>query len=83
MFVYGAAQLVKLSDSWPKFKFFDFHKMLNNLLEGQKFPGYRKYTFYDNWDGPVVSTGQETERCWKQQFGKVNNSGIVCLLFLR
>jgi hypothetical protein len=28
MFVFGAAQWVKLSESWPKFKFTDFHIML-------------------------------------------------------
>jgi hypothetical protein len=34
--VCGAAQEVKVSEMWPKIKFFDFHKMLNNLLDGQK-----------------------------------------------
>jgi hypothetical protein len=27
---------VKVSEGWPKIKFFDFHKILNNLLEGQQ-----------------------------------------------
>jgi hypothetical protein len=36
MAISGAAQWVKLSESWPKFKFFSFHKMLKNLVEGQK-----------------------------------------------
>jgi len=32
----GKAQRVKLSESWPKFKFSNFHKILNILTEGQK-----------------------------------------------
>lgn len=35
--VCGAAQWVKLRQSWPNFKFFDFRQMINNLLERQKF----------------------------------------------
>ena len=30
------AQSVKLSESWPKFKIFDFHEMLKMLAQGQK-----------------------------------------------
>lgn len=33
MSVCGAAQSFKLSESGPKFKFFDFHTMLKNLLD--------------------------------------------------
>jgi hypothetical protein len=36
MSVCGAVQWVKLSETWPEFKFFDFHKMLKTLLEGQQ-----------------------------------------------
>jgi hypothetical protein len=36
MSVCDAVEWVKLSETWPKFKFFDFHKMLKNLLEGQQ-----------------------------------------------
>ena len=36
MSVCGAVQWVKLSETWPEFKFLDFHKMLKNLLEGQQ-----------------------------------------------
>lgn len=36
MSICGAALLVILSETWPKFKFFDFHKILKNLLERQK-----------------------------------------------
>ena len=36
MSVCDALQWVKLSKTWPKSKFFDFHKMLKNLLEGQQ-----------------------------------------------
>jgi hypothetical protein len=43
MSVYGAAQWVKLSESWPKFKFVDFLKMPKNLLAGQnEVPAVRK-----------------------------------------
>jgi hypothetical protein len=34
MSVCGAAQWVKISERWPKFKSFNFHKILKNLLEG-------------------------------------------------
>jgi hypothetical protein len=30
-----SAQWVKLSESWPKLKMFDFDEMLKNLPEGQ------------------------------------------------
>jgi hypothetical protein len=33
---YKGAQWVKLSESWPKFKFFDPDETLKNLREGQK-----------------------------------------------
>lgn len=36
MSVCGAALFVKLSETWQKLKFLDFHKVLKNLLEGQK-----------------------------------------------
>jgi hypothetical protein len=36
MSVCDAVQWVKLSKTWPKLKFFDFYKMLKNLLEGQQ-----------------------------------------------
>jgi hypothetical protein len=36
MSVCGAVQWVTLSETWLKFKLFDFHKMLKDLLEGQK-----------------------------------------------
>jgi hypothetical protein len=40
MSIYGAAQWVKLSESWPKFKFFDFQKILKSTWEEKrKFPG--------------------------------------------
>jgi hypothetical protein len=40
MSICDAVQWVKLSKTWPKLKFFDFHKMLKNLLEGnRKFSG--------------------------------------------
>jgi hypothetical protein len=57
---YGAAQRVKLSESWPKFKFFDFHRMLKLLLQGQKeVPGKENVRFVaigvalfcDSWGG--------------------------------
>jgi hypothetical protein len=31
----GEARWVKFSESWSKFKFFDFHQLLINILEGQ------------------------------------------------
>jgi len=34
MSVCVAAQWFKLSESWPKFQFFDLHKMLKNLFDG-------------------------------------------------
>lgn len=34
--VCGATQWITLSSSRPKFKFFDLHEMLNNLLQGQR-----------------------------------------------
>jgi hypothetical protein len=36
MSVCDAAQWVKISETWSEFKFFDSHKMLKNLLEGQQ-----------------------------------------------
>ena len=36
MSVCGATPLVKLSESWPKYRFFDLDKMLKCLLEGQE-----------------------------------------------
>jgi hypothetical protein len=34
--ILSSAQRVKLSESWPKFKFFDFDETLKNLREGRK-----------------------------------------------
>jgi hypothetical protein len=36
MSVCGATQWGKLSESWPKYRFFDLHKILKYLLEGQE-----------------------------------------------
>jgi len=36
MILKKTTQWVKLSERWPKFKFFDFHEMLKNLAEGKK-----------------------------------------------
>jgi hypothetical protein len=36
MSVCDAVEWVKLSETWPKLKFLDVHKMLKNLLEGQQ-----------------------------------------------
>jgi hypothetical protein len=36
MSVCGDPQWVTLSESWSKFKFFDYHQLLKNLLGGQK-----------------------------------------------
>ena len=59
----GATQWVKLSESWPKFKIFDFHKILKILLQGQKkVPRERKYSFYDSWGGFVFGIGKQAER---------------------
>jgi hypothetical protein len=33
--IHATAQWVKLSESWPEFKMFDFDEMLKNLPEGQ------------------------------------------------
>jgi hypothetical protein len=59
MSVCNAVQWVKLSETWPKLKFFDYHRMLKNLLEGQKkVPSATKVYVYDNWGGFVFGTGK-------------------------
>jgi hypothetical protein len=51
----------QFSESWPKFKFFDFHNILKNLREGKrKVPGERNS---DVWGGFTFRTDKQTERC--------------------
>jgi hypothetical protein len=58
----GAAQWVKLIESWPKLKFVDFHQMLKLLLpRAKEIPREREYAFYDNWGGFVFGVGKQTE----------------------
>lgn len=57
-----SAQWVRLCESWPKFKFSEFHEMFKNLFEGQKkFP--RRTKMLDLWLFRFVpGTGKQTER---------------------
>jgi hypothetical protein len=74
--VFGAAQKVKVSEMWPKMKFFDFHKMFNNLLEGQKkVPRATKIHFLGQFvwicfryrqrdEDLLVTAGQKLHKIW-------------------
>jgi hypothetical protein len=64
MSVSGAAQWVKLSESWPKFKLFSFHKVLKNLVEGQKkVPRVTKIYFFEQMGWICFRYRQTTQRC--------------------
>jgi len=64
MSVSGAAQWDKLSESWPKFKFFSFHKMLKNLVEGQKkVPRVMKIYVLEQIGWTCFRYRQTTQRC--------------------
>jgi len=58
------AQWVKPSESWPKFKF-TFHKMLKNLVEGQKkVPRVTKMYVFEQLGWICFWYRQTTQRCW-------------------
>jgi hypothetical protein len=71
MSVCGATQWIKLSESWPKYRFFDLHGMLKYLLEGQeKVPRVTKIIRFMTFGVDLFSVqgNRQTERC-----GKVGN----------
>jgi len=59
MSVSGAAQCVKLSESWPKYKFFNFHKMLKNL----KVPRVTKIYVFEQMGWICFQYRQTTQHC--------------------
>jgi hypothetical protein len=64
MSIPGAAQWVKLSESWTKFKYFNFHKMFKNLVEGQKkVPRVKKIYVFEHLGWICFQYRQTTQRC--------------------
>jgi hypothetical protein len=58
----GAAQRLKLSESSPKLNFFDFHRVIINLSEGQKrFLKLTTLYIYDNSAAFIFGTDKQMQ----------------------
>jgi hypothetical protein len=69
MSVGGAVKRVKSSESWQKLNFCDFHKVIINLIEGQKiFPRLTTLYVYENWDEFVFGTDKQRQ-CFSSSCG--------------
>jgi len=63
MSISGTAQWIKPSESWPKLNF-NFHKMLKNLVEGQKkVPSIMKIYVFEQLGWICFWYRQTTQRC--------------------
>ena len=64
MSVSGAAHSVKLSESWPQFKFFSCNEMLKTLVEGQKkVPRVTKIYVFEQMGWFCFRYRQKIHRC--------------------